>query len=244
MTGGHAALSLALGALPLKSLSLGGGGGCHRTDPSSSTQKEKKPQEASEGHQAMASLSSGRGPPWLLTDSALLIFLLPAWTALELSREAVGQRGVSRGQPGSAGGSLSLAEMWGSCLSPIRQAQPRITAPLSPVLSLSFPSLATICPDIHHLTTHSWWLPFVPELPPFAHDLFPCVLLPSPCLNASSATACPPHHQPSTRPTCLPCRHAAHWGPAQTPGSPESQAAAGEAAALAPWRPVQPEGLV
>ena len=38
----------------------------------------------------------GGGWSWLLTNGALLIFLPPAWAALELSRGAVGQRGVSR----------------------------------------------------------------------------------------------------------------------------------------------------
>lgn len=51
-------------------------------------------------------------------NGALLIFLPPAWAALELSRGAVGQRGVSRGRPGLKGASLSLAEMWEAASAP------------------------------------------------------------------------------------------------------------------------------
>lgn len=36
--------------------------------------------------------------PWLLTDSAVSIFLLPAWTTHELSKGAAGQKGAAQTQ--------------------------------------------------------------------------------------------------------------------------------------------------
>lgn len=79
------------------------------------------------------------GPSWLLTDGAFSIFLPPAWAALELSRGAVGQRGVSRG----AAWPCSWITVAG--LSPIWWAWPRVTAPR--LQTLSTLSLAILPPS-------------------------------------------------------------------------------------------------
>ena len=149
------------------------------------------------------------GPSWLLTDGAFLIFLPPAWAALELSRGAVGQRGVSRG------GSLALQ------VDHCHWPQPHLVG----LAKVHSPTSAN---PFRSVPGHPTAFQAVPEPLPL-QPLFPHVLL-------------PPHQTP-TRPTCWPCRRAAPRHPAQTPGPPEPRAAAEGTAALAPWRPVQREGL-
>lgn len=100
-------LSPLTGSLTLKSSSLRAGCVCHRMDSTSSRAPEGKsgPQKGRKVTELCPPFSWGGGWSWLLTNGAFSILLPPAWAALEPSRGAVGQRGVSRRGFGK-GGSL------------------------------------------------------------------------------------------------------------------------------------------
>ena len=87
------------GLPPSRAASPGLGGWVTARTPALGLRRANRPQEARKEGSLGSVLPSPPvgGASWLLTGGAFSIFLPPAWAALELSRGAVGQRGVSRG---------------------------------------------------------------------------------------------------------------------------------------------------